>query len=126
MTAPALLALVFSLTALLSYVNGRFFHLPPTLGVLLGGLLLAVTLTTLRGLGLGWALEEQLRTIPFDQVVMGWLLSFLLFASAMQTDAEALLRERWVVSALAVVTTLTTMTVLGGRCISLCRLRRTR
>ncbi|MHA0035026.1 hypothetical protein ACXXDK_08930 [Deinococcus sp. PESE-38] len=37
MAFPTILAALFTLTALLSYLNARFLRLPPTIGVLLGG-----------------------------------------------------------------------------------------
>lgn len=116
MSLPALIALLFTLTALLSALNARFLRLPPTIGVLLGGLMLAAAVAGLGALGAPQAAEVRglLRAVPFDRVVMEGLLSFLLFASAVQTDVRALLRERGIISGLAVVTTLITLVTLGG------------
>lgn len=116
MSLPALVALLFTLTALLSALNARFLRLPPTIGVLLGGLVLATVVAALGALGVAQAagVRGLLRAVPFDRLVMEGLLSFLLFASAVQTDVRALLRERGVIAGLAVVTTLVTMLTLGG------------
>jgi NhaP-type Na+/H+ and K+/H+ antiporters len=116
MAFPTILAALFTLTALLSYLNARFLRLPPTIGVLLGGLFLAAGGAVLGRLGVQGAqdLPRHIAALPFDQVVIAGLLSFLLFASAIQTDVRALLRERGVVLALAVVTTLLTMLLLGA------------
>lgn len=116
MSLPALVALLFTLTALLSALNARFLRLPPTIGVLLGGLMLAAVVAALGALGVTQAADVRglLRAVPFDRLVMEGLLSFLLFASAVQTDVRALLRERGIIAGLAVVTTLITMLALGG------------
>ncbi|MHA0038835.1 cation:proton antiporter [Deinococcus sp. PESE-13] len=116
MAFPTILAALFTLTALLSYLNARFLRLPPTIGVLLGGLFLAAGVAVLGRLGVQGAqdLPRHIAALPFDRVVISGLLSFLLFASAIQTDVRALLRERGVVLALAVVTTLLTMLLLGA------------
>jgi CPA1 family monovalent cation:H+ antiporter len=116
MSLPALVALLFTLTALLSALNARFLRLPPTIGVLLGGLMLAAAVAALGALGVAQAagVRGLLLAVPFDRLVMEGLLSFLLFASAVQTDVGALLRERGIIAGLAVVTTLVTMLTLGG------------
>lgn len=116
MSLPALTALLFTLTALLSALNARFLRLPPTIGVLLGGLVLAGAVAALGALGVAQAAQVRglLLAVPFDRLVMEGLLSFLLFASAVQTDVRALLRERGIIAGLAVVTTLVTMLALGG------------
>lgn len=116
MTLPALVALLFTLTALLSALNARFLRLPPTIGVLLGGLVLAAGVAALGALGVAQAAQVRglLRGVPFDRLVMEGLLSFLLFASTVQTDVRALLRERGVIAGLAIITTLITMLALGG------------
>jgi CPA1 family monovalent cation:H+ antiporter len=118
MSVFEILAVVITLTALLGYANERVFRLPPTIGVLLGGLLVSLLLVALSALGVtgpGWA-EGLLAQIDFDALLMQGLLSFLLFAGALHINVNELLSYRWTILILAtlgvVVSTLFIGTVM--------------
>ncbi|MCP3978760.1 MAG: sodium:proton antiporter [bacterium] len=105
MSLFALLAVMITATALLSYANERVFRLPPTIGVMVGALLLSVALTLLGQAGLvvdRWA-EELFLEIDFDAVLMRGMLSFLLFAGALHVDLNALFDRKWTILSLATV-----------------------
>lgn len=110
-------ALILVATALLAYVNHRFFGLPTSIGVMAGALGLSLTLIGLDGLGmaLGLLLYEQtlLRSLDFSVVLMQGMLSLLLFAGAMHIDLGALRNYRFQVAALAVAGTLLSTFAVG-------------
>ncbi len=115
MSTANLFALLFTLTALFSYLNSRTIRIPQTLGILLFGLLLSLLVDAAGWLGYDITpIVNAVKGVPFDEVVMKWLLSFLLFASAIQADVRWLLRETRGVMMLAVGTTLITMLGLGA------------
>ena len=115
-SASELFALFVALISALSFFNSRYWKLPPTLGFLLGGLGMALLVALLSALG--WPLAGQVqslvRQLPFGQLVFEWLLSFLLFSSAVQINLRLLIRERVAVLAMTLLTTLITLLLLGG------------
>lgn len=79
-----------SLTALLAFVNRRFVGLPPTIGVMAIALVCSLLLHGLTLLGLP-GLEQHIQTamarVNFDRLLLDCLLSFLLFAGAMNSTS---------------------------------------
>ncbi|MFC4456217.1 sodium:proton antiporter [Deinococcus sonorensis] len=115
MQSGELLGIFTTLVALLSYLNSRYWRLPPTIGILLGGLAMAAVVRALDLLGLppGPQVRAVVQSLPFDTLVLQGLLGFLLFASATQLDVRALMRERRAVVAATLLTTLITMLLIG-------------
>lgn len=110
-----ILALLVVLAATFSYINQRWLRWPKTIGLMtlsmsLSGLLLVV--------GNWWpgaelAARVLLDNLQFDRFVMQWLLSFLLFAGAMQVSLEDLLRLKWEVALLATVSVVLSTVLVG-------------
>ncbi|MFQ5586873.1 MAG: hypothetical protein ACE5GF_08650 [Thermodesulfobacteriota bacterium] len=77
----SLLAILITLTALFSYINYRYIHLPTTIGVMLISLLMSLGLIGLGRLGVGIEGEavELLRGIDFKKVLLQGMLGILLF-----------------------------------------------
>lgn len=110
-------ALALVATALLAYVNHRFFGLPTSIGVMAGALGLSLLLIGLDLLGVahGLLLYEQglLRALDFSTVLMQGMLSLLLFAGALHIDLRALKAYRLQVGLLAVIGTLLSTFAVG-------------
>jgi len=110
-------ALGLVVTALLAYVNHRFFGLPTSIGVMAGALALSSALIALDALGVahGLLLYEQslLRALDFSTVLMQGMLSLLLFAGALQIDMGGLRKYRLQIGALAVISTLLSTFAVG-------------
>jgi CPA1 family monovalent cation:H+ antiporter len=110
-------ALALVATALLAYVNHRFFGLPPSIGVMAGALALSLLLLglDLMGVAHGLLIYEQslLRSLDFSAVLMQGMLSVLLFAGALHIDLRALRSYRLQVALLAVAGTLLSTVVIG-------------
>ncbi|MGP0147961.1 cation:proton antiporter, partial [Pseudomonas oryzihabitans] len=93
-----------SLTALLAFVNRRFVGLPPTIGVMAIALVCSLLLHGLTLLGLP-GLEQRIQTamarVDFDRLLLDCLLSFLLFAGAMNLDFADIRKRAWAIGLLA-------------------------
>jgi CPA1 family monovalent cation:H+ antiporter len=109
------LALLVSITALLGYINQRWLRLPTTIGIMIGGLLVSFGLVVLNLLGIAsneWA-DNIVGKLALDRVLLGGLLSFLLFAGALHVDLSALLKRRWFILLLATVGTVVSTLLIG-------------
>jgi len=111
-----LAAVLVTLAALFSYVNHRYIRLPTTIGVMVIALLFSLALLAAGKLGLG-GLEQRaesiIRGIDFPELLMQGMLSLLLFAGALHTDLDELLRQKWVVGTLATVGVVTSTILVG-------------
>ncbi len=104
------------ITALLAYVNHRFFGLPTTIGVMAGALVLSLGLIALDAVGLGTLHNYEtafLKSIDFSDVLMQGMLSVLLFAGALHVDLSRLRAHRWQIGLLAVVGTALSTAIIG-------------
>jgi CPA1 family monovalent cation:H+ antiporter len=111
-----LIAIVITVTAVLSYVNRRWLKLPTTIGVMVGGLAVSLSLQGLGLLGVFDAerAERLAGSLGFDALLMNGMLSFLLFAGSLHVELERLLRRRWVILLLATAGTLLSTLLVGG------------
>jgi len=101
-------SILLVVAAFYAYLNHRFLHLPPTIGLMALTLLSSLGLVGLGRLGVPLVLRvvEVVRTIDFHTVLMQYMLSFLLFAGALQLDTRSLGRQQLPVLLLATVGTL--------------------
>lgn len=111
-----ILAVVITVTALLGFLNRRWFGLPTTIGVLAGGIAVSIAMIVLQrtgviGLSRFTGLLEQVR---FDALLMNGLLSFLLFAGSLHVDLDRLLERRWTILLLATLGTLVSTFLIGA------------
>lgn len=116
MTLFEVLAILITLTALIGFVNERYIGLPPTIGVLLGGLLVSLAIVLLVKLGLTGEdfAARLLGQIDFDALVMQGMLSFLLFAGALHINLDELMEQKWSILLLATLGTLLSTLLVGG------------
>jgi CPA1 family monovalent cation:H+ antiporter len=101
------IAILLTLTALLSYFNHRYLRMHPSIGVMLIALLLSLGLIGLGELGVGvrsWA-REFLHHVQFGNALLTWMLGFLLFAGALTVDLGELQRKWRITTLLATVGT---------------------
>jgi Na+:H+ antiporter len=115
MTAFQIIAVLISLTALFSYLNYRYFKLPPTIGVMLIALLVSLGLIAV-GHFAPWIrgdAERLLRQIDFDDTLMQGMLCFLLFAGALHINLNDLAEQKGVIATLAIAGVIISMFVFG-------------
>lgn len=111
-----ILALLLTLAALSSYANHRFIGLPNTAALMLFSLLLSLAFIAAERFGLPFrtTLENLLAQVDLSQSLLGGVLSFLLFAAAMNIELHELREQRWRVFTLAFVSTLLSTVIVAG------------
>ena len=116
MTPFTILALLITLVALTSYTNHRFIGLPNTAALMLVSLLLSLGLIAGSFFGLPYQkfLERLLHQVDLSQSLLNGVLSFLLFAGALNLDLKQLHAQRWRVFSLAFVSTLLSILSISG------------
>lgn len=107
------LLLVFG--GLFSYLNTRWVHLPPTIGFMLGSLVLSLGLLGFERLGSETASHfiSLFSDIDFGATILSGILSFLLFAGSLQLDMWEVRREKWVILTLATVGVILSTLIVG-------------
>ena len=112
-----LVAAFICLTSLLTYVNYRFIGLPPTIGVMVTALMFSLLLQGLSVLGypgLEDRVQQLIGQIDFGDLLMNWMLGFLLFAGALHVNFNDVRSYRWPIGLLATVGVLIATTVIGS------------
>ena len=115
MNAFELTALVLTLAALFGYINYRFIKLPGYIGVMLIALLFSLALILAQHLG--WNVAAQagrtVRSIDFNTTLMQGMLSFMLFAGALNVNLDDLLHHKWSVALFTVFGVLCSTAIIG-------------
>lgn len=90
------IAILLSATAVLAYLNFRFFRLPMTIGLMLLTLVLTlfIFLIDFLGVPVSFYAERLVRNIDFNMVLMDGMLGLLLFAGALHVNLNDL-TEQW-------------------------------
>jgi len=107
--------LLLTISTLFTIINRKYFKLPATIGILILGMLLSLSV-----LGLKLISEDAynevphiLRKLDFHDFLMNIILGFLLFAGAMHIDFASLKKEKWSVFLFAVFGTLISTILIG-------------
>jgi CPA1 family monovalent cation:H+ antiporter len=111
----SVLSILMVFTALFAYLNLRYIKLPPTIGIMLISLVCSIILVTT---GTHFpAFRQQavskLLTLDFRHLLMNAMLSFLLFAGAIQIDVQALRKQLVAVITFATASTLLSTFLIG-------------
>jgi len=92
-------SVLIAVAAVCGYVNKRLLRLPSSTGTLVVALAGSLVVLAAGAVLPGSTLREQaaqfVQRIDFNQTVIRGMLSFLLFAGALQVDLERLLAQRW-------------------------------
>ena len=110
-----IITILIVLAAIFGYINHRYIKLPGSIGIML--LSLVASLITI-GLGLIFPvffsrIIEVIKTVDFREVVLKIMLSFLLFAAAIQIDEKKLKNERSSIIAFATIGVLISTLIIG-------------
>lgn len=111
-----ILTITIVLAAAFAYINHRWIKWPPTIGIMILSLVSSILLVAL---GNSQSLLSQkaiqlVSSIDFQNVLMNFMLSFLLFAGAIHIDAGKLKKERMPVILLATMGILISTFLVGG------------
>jgi len=112
-----LVALLLTLTAVFAWINHRHLQLPPSIGILIMGLVASMLLVMVELMVPGVPLYQQLtalvRRVDFQTTVMDGMLAFLLFAGALHVDFTALRSRTTVVGIMAVMGVVVSTALIG-------------
>ena len=110
-----ILAILVTFSALFSYLNHRFLRFPRPVGLMLIAIVLSLLVTMLGWLGLGIddATRSLVASIDFNRALMGGMLSFLLFAGALNVNLGDLAANKWTIGLLASVGVLASTLLVG-------------
>ena len=115
MNGFALIGLVLGVTAVLAWINERWFKMPTAIGVMAGALALSFSLFGLEAAGIladTWA-NRLIEQVDLGDVLMQGMLSFLLFAGAMHVDLGDLRDRKWSIGILATVGVVSSTFLVG-------------
>lgn len=115
MSISEILSITIVLAAVFAYINHRVIKWPPTIGIMVLSLSSSIMLAALGKFHpfLSDKAIQLASSIDFRDVLMNFMLSFLLFAGAIQIDAHGLKRERWPVLALSTIGILISTIIVG-------------
>lgn len=116
MDTREIITITIVLAALFAYINHRFIKWPPTIGIMALSLISSVLLVLL-GNSKSLLSEKAVQlanSVDFQDILMNFMLSFLLFAGAIHIDAGKLKKERWPVILLATMGILISTFLVGG------------
>lgn len=116
MSINEILSITILLAAVFAYINHRFIKWPPTIGIMVLSLLCSVLLVAVGDVfpTIAGTAIKLVQTIDLRNVLMNFMLSFLLFAGAIHLDVARLKQERWPVFILSVIGTLISTLLVGA------------
>ena len=98
-------AVLLLLAAILGIVNHRYLHLPRTIALMAGSLLLSITVIlvdrSVASVELRQRWGELVATTDLPHVFLDGLLAFMLFAGSLHVDMDSLCARKWTVLSLA-------------------------
>ncbi len=97
------IALLLTLTAVLSYVNFKFIRLPTTIGIMLIAVIISIGILVLDRFGFHFRDTARgiLDSISLDRTLLNGMLSFLLFAGSLHINLSDLSERKWTIGILA-------------------------
>jgi CPA1 family monovalent cation:H+ antiporter len=108
-------SILISLSAVFSFINYRYFHLPRTIGLMLFALVLSIVLIIIGHTG--WDVRDQaagiIQRIDFNRFLLEGMLGFLLFAGALHVEANELMQHKWIIFLLATAGTICSTALVG-------------
>jgi CPA1 family monovalent cation:H+ antiporter len=113
-----LVAIFLTSSAVIGWFNLKLFRLPPSVAMLVIGLVTSLALIGVDrlapGLGVARAVGQFVGQVDFSTAVLRFMLAFLLFAGAMHVDFEALKQRGWTAAVLATFGVAISAGVIGG------------
>jgi CPA1 family monovalent cation:H+ antiporter len=100
----------------IAYVNQRYIRMPTTIAIMLSALLLSLGFLGLDAMGyhpMRQKAAEFLSVINFHDLLINGMLSFLLFAGALNIDINELRNQKWEIGILATAGTIASTLLVG-------------
>lgn len=110
------ITIIVILTAVFSYLNYKYIRLPRAIGIMLISIAASLFIVAIGKIVPEFFTKTMngIRNIDFDVVVLKVMLSFLLFASAVQTDVGELKKERNAVISYATISVILSAFIVGS------------
>ena len=112
------ISVLFTMAVVFSYINFRFIKMQSTIAITMAAVLLSVAFIITSHLGLHNNIEMQMSNvldkIDFHSLLMNGMLSFLLFAGALNIDFGILRKEKWEIFTLALFGTVASTFIVGA------------
>jgi CPA1 family monovalent cation:H+ antiporter len=110
-----IITILVVLAAIFGYINHRFIKLPGSIGIMLLSVVASLIILALGNVfpQVFKKIAEGVATIDFQSIVLRIMLSFLLFAAAIQTDIKTLRKERTAIITFATVGVLISTLLIG-------------
>lgn len=105
------------LASLFAYINLRFLKLPGTIGIMVIAILVSVII---RLVGESMfpkvtnEVFEMFKDLDFNEILMGAMLNFLLFAGAMHVNIGDLKEHKWAIATYATISVLMSAFIIAG------------
>ncbi|WP_321494814.1 sodium:proton antiporter [uncultured Desulfobacter sp.] len=112
-----IISILMVLTAIFSYINYRFLHMPTTIGVMFISLALSLCLVLFSWMGMDVGQEgvkNILQSIDFNETLLHGMLAFLLFAGAMHIDLADLRDQQWAIALMATFGVVVSTFIVGS------------
>lgn len=117
MNIYALGSMILTLAVLIAYLNHRYIRMQSTIAIMTASLLLSLVLILLHHTGAADIVattEKAIKEINFSNLLLKGMLSFLLFAGALNIDFNALKDQKWEIGILASLGTLASALIIAG------------
>ncbi len=111
-----IITILIVLAAIFGYINHRYIKLPGSIGIMLLSIVASLMILALGNVfpEIFKKVAEGVATIDFQSIVLRIMLSFLLFAAAIQADINTLRKERTAIITFATVGVLISTLLIGG------------
>ena len=108
-------AILIVLSAAYAYINFRYLRLPFTIGMMVIALVSSLLIVAIGNISPGFKKDavDAIQNIDFSQILLNVMLSFLLFAGAINIDFTSLRKERYPVIIFATLGVLTSTAIVG-------------
>jgi len=115
MSGLEIITVLVFLAAAFTYINIHYLKLPSTIGLMMLALLMSITIVLVGNFvpALEMGARSIMRSFDFREVLLDVMLSFLLFAGALEIDLEKLANNKWPVIILATAGTLISTFAVG-------------
>lgn len=104
------------ITAMASYINHCYLHLPKSIGLTFVTFFISLGVVLLQQFDVSFAVHmiEMISTLEFSHTFLQRMLGFLLFAGALQIDAKDLYKHKLIIGLLSTVSVLISTFLIGG------------
>lgn len=119
MNIYTLLSIVLTLAAIIGFINARYIHLPTTIAIMMGSLILSLLVLIVGKFGFNdveQAIYEQFSHLSFQNLLMQGMLSFLLFAGALSVNLNFLKQRKWEIIILSSLGTIFSALIVALLC----------